>query len=514
MEFDKIIEELKSISVVSTFKNESWSSLALCGEYSVGYSKSYFSQLYDIFSALGISNAITLYIDSEAYSIDEFIETLSNGDNWRIHINKTVWLNKLDANGIVHTFFLFKNEFLNWAKDTDPFMPDNPFNENRTHIYVLDLEESFGGPNFYVNNSDDTENWISDINIPTALIESTIRIRCHEEFIIAPQKHIVTIGCVTDNSKYFYRNAISVLLASLCDEILSDGIVIIRGHRILKVKLGCNIFSKEELFNYQITLISIVQWIFEKEDNCSVKKNLFTDRVSLDIESCTDLYNGLKIGINNIESQIKEQYNFILLERKTAYQSELKNLLNDIKSITDAFSDKVRSILGNLLRDVLAALVLVGITLFSQVEDIKNLSDNNLINYVFDAFGIYFLSSIILQGVFDYMDIMKSVKDLEYWKDITHNYISKSQFDIYKKKTLGKRFKQMIAYYIVIALFYIGISITCFNYSSICSKFITQSHHKIEHNQQKGISTQEVFNNDSIINSRFRNDTVIRSNNK
>lgn len=137
-----------------------------------------------------------------------------------------------------------------------------------------------------------------------------------------------------------------------------------------------------------------------------------------------------------------------------------------------------------------------------------------MINYVFDAFGIYFLSSIILQGVFDYMDIMKSVKDLEYWKDITHNYISKSQFDIYKKKTLGKRFKQMVAYYIIIALFYIGISITCFNYSSICSKFITQSHPKIEHNQQKERSTQEVINNDSIINSRFRNDTVIRSNNK
>ncbi len=514
MEFGKIISELNSISFLSTFKKESWSSLTLSGEYSERYSKSYFSQMYNRFNEIGVSNAITFYVDNDQYSIGEFIDTLGDGDNWEIHINKNVWLNKIDTNGIVHTFFLFKHEFLNWTKDTDPFKPENPFNENRIHIYVFELEESFGGPNFYVNSSDNIEGWESDINISTALIESTIRIRCHEEYIIAPQRHIVTLGYVTEYSKYFYRNAISVLLTSLCDEALADKEIIIRGHRILRVQLGGDNFSIDELHDYQKILISMVQWVFEKEENCSVKKNLFTDRVSLDLESCTNLYDGLKIRIKNIETQIKEQYNFILLDRKTEYQNELKNLLNDIKSITDAFSEKVRSILSNLLRDVLAALVLVGITLFSQVDEIKNLSENNLINYVFDAFGIYFLASIVLQGVFDYMDIIKSVKDLEYWKDITHDYISKSQFNTYKQKTLGKRFKQMASYYIIIALFYVGISIACFNYSSICSKFLTQTQYEVEPNQQIGSSTQEITNKDLIINSKCRNDTVIRSNNK
>lgn len=514
MEFGKIIGELNSISFLSTFKKESWSSLTLSGEYSERYSKSYFSQMYNSFNEIGVSNAITFYVDNDPYSIGEFIDTLGDGDNWEIHINKNVWLDKIDTNGIVHTFFLFKQEFLNWAKDTDPFKPENPFNENRIHIYVFELEESFGGPNFYVNSSDNIEGWESDINISTALIESTIRIRYHEEYIIAPQRHIITLGYVTEYSKYFYRNAISVLLTSLCDEALADKEIIIRGHRILRVQLGGDIFSIDELHDYQKILISIVQWVFEKEENCSVKKNLFTDRVSLDLESCTNLYDGLKIGIKNIETQIKEQYNFILLDRKTEYQNELKNLLNDIKSITDAFSEKVRSILSNLLRDVLAALVLVGITLFSQVDEIKNLSENNLINYVFDAFEIYFLASIVLQGVFDYMDIIKSIKDLEYWKDITHDYISKSQFNTYKQKTLGKRFKQMASYYTIIALFYVGISIACFNYSSICSKFLTQTQYEVEPNQQIGSSTLEITNKDSTINSKFRNDTVIRSNNK
>lgn len=515
MEFNKIIGELESIFIVSTSKKESWSNLTLCGTYSENYSKTYFSQLYDSFSEKGISNAITLYIDNNPYSsFTEFIEILSDGEIWRISINKNVWLDKPDTSGIIHTFFLLKNEFLNWVKGTNPFQPDYPLNENRIHIYVYDLNESFGGPNFFVNNSDNIDTWPSDINISTEIIESTIRIRCHEEFLIAPQNHIVTIGEVTDNSKYFFRNSISILLLSLCDEVLSDEKIIIRGHRILKVQLGGDNFSKDELYDYQKTLITIVQWVFEDDENCSVKKNLFTDRVSLDIDSDINLYDGLRIRLKDIESQIKEQYRFILLDRKTEYQSELKDLLNDIKSITDAFSDKVRSILSNLLRDVLAALVLVGITLFSQIDDLKRLSENNLINYVFDAFGIYFLISIILQVLFDSMDINKSIKDLEYWKNVTHNYISKSQFDIYKQETLGKRFKYMVTYYIIIVLFYVGISITCFNYSSIWSSLLTQPHHKVETNNIKTLGTQEIIKKDSLTINKFKNDTVIRSYNK
>ena len=513
MKFSKIIGKLEAISIVSTYKKESWSNLTLCGIYSENYSKTYFSEIYESFNENGIPGAITLCIDNEPYGIDEFIDTLSNGEEWSIYINKNVWLDKLDANGIIHTFFLLKDDFLKWAKDTDPFLPDNPLNENRIHVYVLDLEESFGGPNFFVNNSDDIEGWIPDIDISTELIESTIRIRYHDEFIIAPQKHVVTIGMVTDSSKWFFRNSISVLLLSLCNEVLSNQEIIIKGHRIIRTQLGVNNFSKEDLYDYQKTLISIVKWVFEKEENCSVKKNLFTDRVSLDLDSGINLYDGLKNRLQDIAYQIREQYQFILLDRKTEYQSELKDLLNDIKSITDNISNKVRSILSNLLRDVLAALVLVGITLFSQIDDLRKLSENNLINYVFAAFGIYFIVSIILQVVFDYMDIKKSTQDLEYWKNITHNYISKTQFDTYKQENLEKRFKYMAFYYIIIILFYVGISITCFKYSSILSYFLAQPY-EVENNNQKSHESQRIINKDSLTITKINNDTIIRSNNK
>lgn len=510
MEFSKIIVNLQLLALVSTSKNESWSNLTLSGTFGDRYSKTYFSQLYESLDEIGISSAITLRIDNDPYSIEEFLDVISNKDVWNIHINKSVWLNKVDSHGIIHTFFLLKQEFLKWADDTDPFRSDNPFNGNCIHIYVQDLNNSFGGPNFIVNDSDDISIWNSDLKISSDLIESTIRIRCQEEFIISPQKHIVTFGEVTAYSKYFYRNSIHVLLCSLCDEVSSDKEIIIRGPRIIRTHVAGNNFSADELVDYQKTLISIVQWVFENSDNCCVKKNLFTDRVSLDLKSGVNLYDGLKSRITDIESQIKEQYRFILLDRKAEYQNELKELLNDIKSITDSVSEKVRSILSNLLRDVLAALVLVGITLFSQIDDIKKLYENNLINYVFYAFGIYFLISIVLQVVFDGMDMHKSLKDLEYWKSITHNYISKEQFNIYKHETLEKRFKSMSAYYIIIVLFYGVISLCCFNYSSIWNKLLIPAPQKIESNLPKTMDTQIVIKNDSLTINESKNDTVIR----
>ena len=75
MKFSKIIGKLEAISIVSTYKKESWSNLTLCGIYSENYSKTYFSEIYESFNENGIPGAITLCIDNEPYGIDEFIDT-------------------------------------------------------------------------------------------------------------------------------------------------------------------------------------------------------------------------------------------------------------------------------------------------------------------------------------------------------------------------------------------------------------------------------------------------------
>ena len=127
---------------------------------------------------------------------------------------------------------------------------------------------------------------------------------------------------------------------------------------------------------------------------------------------------GLFFLIEEATNQAQERYNFITYDRKDLYQKELKDLLKDLKTLSELYSNKLRSLLSNLLRDVLAAFILVGITLFSKTNEISQLFENKLIRYIFVAFGFYFILSAVFQIVTDIFDVVRSNKEFDYWKII------------------------------------------------------------------------------------------------
>lgn len=508
MKFASIITKLDILSGASKSHSESWSHLDFAGEYNSRLSKNFFGELYDMFSFCGIESAIGFQIDGEKVDKSEFTEELYDGGVWGVHINKLVWLDLLDENDIAHTFFYDINSFVNWIKNSSPFDEDYPLNKHHFHIIVNGLQNSFGGPNFIVNNSDSiNKNQIKNYFFPTSnIIETSIRITCNSEYIIAPLKHIVTNGCVDNVSQFFFRNAIKVLLASIGNEITKEKKIAIKGYRCIVEEIGGDTFDINILYNYHQNLLDVVKWIYESEETCTLKKKLFVERISLDLVTRTSLFDGLYPILLDASSQAKEQYSYVIYDRKDDYQKELKEILKDIKNVTDLLSLKIRNILGNLLRDVLAALILIGITLFSKVQEIENLSENQLICYVFRAFGIYFVGSVILQSIFDYIDIKRSIKELDYWKNVTRSYITSARFDEYKKQTIGKRFKNMIPFYLVIVLLYIVISIGCFNYLSVMETvlppFSDENKEPLElYDKQK----QDIIN----ANIEYSNDTII-----
>lgn len=506
MLFKNIVEKLENINGVSTSHSESWTHLSYEGVYNSKYSSSFFSDLYDAFVSQNIENAIIFYIDDERVSSSDFIEELNNGSKWGIHINKTNWLNKFDTTNICHTFFYYEDSFIEWIKGSNPFEEDYPLNKGHYHIYVKDLEENFGGSNVIVNNADIIDEFIGVKPIPDYHVEDYIRINCNSDFVITPHKHIISLGNVNHVSKFFYRNAILVLLSSLCDEITKERKIIIRGHKNILSDICGDIFIEDNLLEYQNLLLETYKWIYNNGDNFAVKKRLFAERVSLDIDQRLPLYVSLYPILSDVFSQIKEQYSYIMYDRKDAYQKELKDLLRDIKNITELFSGKIRNILGNLLRDVLAGLILVGITLFSKVSELSALFENNLINYVFKAFGLYFWGSALLQIIFDYIDVNRSIKEFDYWRNITRSYISSAKFCEYKKQTIDKRFKNLLGYYILIILLYIGIGYFCFNYQSLWERTIPPS--SMESIEQSNNIPQQSLDSINIL-IKEKNDTII-----
>ena len=212
---------------------------------------------------------------------------------------------------------------------------------------------------------------------------------------------------------------------------------------------------------YQDELFHAIQWVYETGEKSDLRLKLLLERVSLDINISESYPNGLCPIIQNALTQAKERYSFITYERKDKYDKELKELLNDTKKICDSYSSKIRGVLSNLLRDVLAAFIMIGITQLSKVNELQGLEKNNLIKYVFVAFGWYFIASALFQLIIDVIDVFHSYKELIYWKDLTKEYITKSEYSYHIKATVLKRLQGSAPIYFILILLYVGIGIGC-----------------------------------------------------
>jgi hypothetical protein len=269
-----------------------------------------------------------------------------------------------------------------------------------------------------------------------------------------------------------YRNSILILLASLCNEIYDNGEIILRGYRRIKIKLGNDYSGNEVSAEYQENLANAVKWVYQSTERCDLRLKLLLERITLDIDYSLPYFQGLFNVIKEATNQAKERYSFIIYDRKDLYQKELKDLLKDLKTLSELYSNKLRSLLGNLLRDVLATFILVGITLFSKTTEITKLFENKLIKYVFIAFGVYFIVSAIFQLITDVFDVYRSNKEFDYWKNISREYMPQKDFEEHKSKTLTKRARGTMIIYAIVVIFYLAIAFACFKFPCIWGKIM------------------------------------------
>ncbi len=458
--FNIIFEKLLSIEQLS-FKDryrETWGNLSMEG--SGCNNNSYFKELFDSFNSVGISNTLSFFIDKAQYaSVETFVSDLTQQDNWRINVNKAAIAPNKDY-GI--NFFYSIDSLKQWIKDTNPLSSDYFANNGKYKVFVNGLKQSFGGSNFVFCSQEESFKQINHSYDQNALNE-TLRIISNKEIKICPQNHYLTIGTVNDVSRYFFRNSIIVSLVALSNEyhdIVDE--VVLKGYRRLSLKIGLKEFEDSISKEYQDNLYAALQWVYETGERADLRLKLLLERITLDVDFNESYPKALCFIINDAFTQAKERYSFITYERKDKYDKELKDLLYDTKKLCDSYASKIRGLLSNLLRDVLAAFIMIGITQLSKVSDLQQLKDNNLIKYVFIAFGCYFIVSAVFQLVIDALDVVRSYKELIYWKQLTKEYMIQSEYDSHIKATVLKRLWRSVPFYGVLILVYIGIGIFCF----------------------------------------------------
>ena len=474
---NSLFEKIQCIESVSENSQyiENWATISFSGIYN-SQDISYFENLDKELKTLDIQASTNFFIgQKKSKNIHEFVSDLQQNDDWKININKNVLISK-NIQGKYYNFFYSKEKFIDWIKSTNPFAEEYPLNSKAIRIIVNKLEDNFGGFNFVVcsptYNHDlefDRNDWE---NYNETLISDNIHIIGKSKFIIQPQKHYLSFGKMTEVSKYFYRNSILVLLASLSNEIYESGSIILRGFRRIEFELGCDYCGTEISIEYQENLANAVKWVYQSTERCDLRLKLLLERITLDIDYHLPYFQGLFGIIENATKQAKERYSFIIYDRKDLYQKELKELLKDLKILTDLYSNKLRTLLNNLLRDVLAAFILVGITLFSRTSEIEKLIENSLIKYVFMAFGGYFIISAFFQLVTDVYDVYRSNKEFDYWKNISREYMSQIDFESHKSETLTKRANGTMIIYGFVVLLYIAIAYLCFNFPCLWNKLM------------------------------------------
>jgi hypothetical protein len=148
--------------------------------------------------------------------------------------------------------------------------------------------------------------------------------------------------------------------------------------------------------------------------------------------------------------------------------------LKDLRSQSDLYSQKIRTLLNNFLRDLLAGIILVGFTIFTKFTDNIGLEKHQLLMYVFNGLGIYYFISILMQAATDFTDIAITNKELRYWKNAAKELIPEREFDQYFTQSLRSRRISWRVLYPLLAALYVLIGIACFKYPAFFEKLLTK----------------------------------------
>lgn len=472
--YKQFFECLKQIKELSNDFDEHWSYLKLSGGDSDKI-KSAADNLQSSLENLECKNSVTYRLNGNKLLIDELISDVQKSDKWEIHINKQFFYNEPSEENVHVNFFFSMEKFAEWSSKSDPFSQDHPFNIYKAiKIIVNDLPSSFGGKHLLVC-SDDENNQAFDktvYHLPThEQIVDLLHIISKTNYQINIENHLITFGKMNSYSKGLIRNSVKVLLSSLVNEIHNGNTIVIRGVRRLELSF-CGKGEEDIRNDFNNKLIQIVQWVYSDKEKRDLRLQLLLERISLDINLKVPFITGIQAVIDDSYQQAKERYSFIIYERKDLYQKELSDLLNDLKNLSELYSKKVRSLLSSLLRDTLAAFLLIGITLFSKSTEITALFESNLLVYIFRAFSIYFIISAVFQFVVDFYDIFRTDKEFDYWRNVSKEYMSEQDFKKHKLEVLDKRANGTKYIYLSILLVYFFIAFACWYFPIIWTNLI------------------------------------------
>lgn len=392
--------------------------------------------------------------------IKENIETDYTDFNWQITLNK---VNLFSFKNYTITTFFDIQKFQEWIKNLDVFNQNSEILKYENLQIVLPTydDEDIIGNNFIITNKLKKKLSLCDENeLPDDLrIKEFVHLISQEPIVFSPKK----LAFIQKENTNEFENILQTkyaetLLASIVHIFNSREDVTIKGLKHFKIRLNNNLKPNTNIVK---TLEKAVEWVYE--ENTNTRLQLLADRLSFHKDNARSL---MEIVIEHIEeafTEAKDRYKFVVTEKSEEYTKDLRDLLKDTKEKTDKYSEKTRTVIHSLLRDILGSIFFLGLTAYSRFSGNKEFIFSDDANIIFILLGSYFIISMLTQAAFNFWDIGLSQKEAHRWSANSMDYMTHETYDKYVTQPLKTRTVQFITVQIVVIVIYLLLAISTFN---------------------------------------------------
>lgn len=475
-----IISSFDALIAVSNDFHENWENAYFSG----GYADSIYDILIEIleFSNINEISGVSLKIDKldedigELYRLKSDLEELQE---WSVHIHKPSMLGDKNKNITTRDFLFFKiEEFIRSSKEIVTLECENNIfmrDSRPVKIQVNGLHKSFGGERIAVTGigreSTIPDEWpIEVMRLPT---DETIKKYIHNTSSVisslSPRPFSLSWGDLDSEFAIPFKRLFLISLCScIVNEYNSKDRVILDGARHIEIPLIKDSDVTPEFEKIQ-KIKSAVEWIFQEKPDTRLE--IIIDRLTLDIERFSSLTSGCIEFIEDAKNHSVRKYRFIIRERKDEYAKELGSLLKDLRLHADLYAEKIRSLLSGLLRDTLAAFLLISLGLASKFGKNSSILFSMEADFLFKAFSVYLISSAFLQIIINAKDISSSKKEMLYWNNVARNHMAMEDVKEHLDNSLRSRNRSYIYLTCLILFVYLVLSIVAWKFQCLMTIF-------------------------------------------
>lgn len=382
----------------------------------------------------GISNHITLLVDDERVSIDEFQDFFAHNPyagEFQITVDTKALIQEVcSGSGDVDEYLFTSVEAFDNNLESlgllNPLIEGGINKSSNTRIHVYGLVKGFGGPKLAVVPTENTsygDSWLQGSNLPSAeVLLKQVHLVTSKKINLEPKNFELSWGDFNQKAAKRFKHAFAQhLLVALSSNYYSVNKVQFKGVKHIEADISSlpELDVSEEWLK---TLSDSVKWGYGVEDP-SVPLQLFVDRLSLEYSDGSLLAISNSAFANCLE-QAQNNYKFVIAKRSEDYRKELKDIYSDIKTVTDKFMDKSAALSSELLKSLLTIGFVFTVGTISKAIVNEKLLHSQEGLLLFKIIGVYLITSFFVRWLNASAELKIAFKALYSWSKKLHSHIS------------------------------------------------------------------------------------------